>query len=153
MRKLHALSFEDKLALVDKLMAENPEFICHAMVLSRLGVAAEKVEVALHAVFLLNICYEQERGKPMPIVSVEYVMGHRRRVKQMVDYMHTDPPEERDRTSRLATLEHPQANVYAWLFGMLDEGGISKLATDDDAKVIVSVLTLLSVFTELVESA
>lgn len=148
-KQLREMTEHEKTALADRLMGQNPNFLCPPLTLTKVEAPAKKAECAIDIALLLALCHEEQHRAPLPQVTEQMMSEHSQKVVNMFEYLKGKPVQMGSDAIYKMTLNHPEQQVYSCICKMMTDAGVFELRTDEDPMVVICVLTLLSVFTEL----
>lgn len=133
-------------ALADELMASNPDFLCHALALAKVGVPMAKVDAALRVALFLELCHRGQQGRPLPLFAPQSVAAHRRKTLESLGRISDLSNVQPDHATKLFLATQPQIHVTAWIFEFLKNASVIPTLHDDDVKVVASAFTLISLY-------
>lgn len=144
--QLNGMNSASLMALADELMASNPDFLCHALALAKLGLPIAKVDGVLRVALFLELCHRELQGGPLPLFTHSIVAQHQGETIQWIKRTGDLSDSEPDAFRKEFLGRHSQVHVLAWVFQLLEQSGIIPLTHDDDTKLVVAAFTLLSLY-------
>lgn len=144
--RLTGMNTEAGLALADELMASNPDFLCHALALAKLGLPMAKVDGVLRVALFLEVCHRELLGRPLPHFKHPTVARHQRETIQWLNSTGRIPETDHDTFRTEFFGRYSQIHVAAWVFNLLQQAHIIPPTHDDDPKLVAAAFTLLSLY-------
>lgn len=145
-RRMLKIDLSGTLALVDEIMATNPDFMRCALSMTHAGVCHAKVEAGVRVACFLELCHRELKRRPLPRVTEEEVGMHYDDVCRHLGTLKEvlDPDSDSVRNGLLKGQK--QLHVVAWVFGMLGDAGVMEFRDQSDVEVVITCFALLSVY-------
>jgi hypothetical protein len=149
-KRMAVIDLSGTLALVDEIMATNPDFLRCALSMTHAGVSHAKVEAGVRVACFLELCHRELKRRPMPRVTEEEVGRHYEKVCRHFGALSEglDPAAAVDPVRSGLLKGQKQMHVVAWVFHMLGDAGVMEMRGQSDVEVVITCFALLSVYNE-----
>jgi len=130
-----------KVALADEIFLEQPTLLASILVLPRMGVAMEQLEVALH-VLLVTFQAMKLSGHKWPIVTEDIQEGCLQRLTARARFNEGLPPDLVAQTVQRFCDEHAERYLLAFVYGYLGDHDLLAVRTEAEKYLLLAVLNL-----------
>jgi hypothetical protein len=145
--KVDPLTLEKGQAFADELFVHQPNLLAGALVLSRLGVSNDHLNVVLR---LLFICYQAARETNRPIAMVSEASYEQSMVRLTARINFSKRLSIADHTQVITDYitGHSEPNLLAVVFNVLETENLLSVKTEPDKYLVLSVLNTAEVLAE-----
>lgn len=144
--RLRAMDNASLMALADELMASNPDFLCHALALAKIGFPTAKVDGVFRVALFLELCYRERQGSPLPLFSPSVVAQHRAQTIRWIEKTSRLGEADAEAFRQEFCARYPQIHVSYWVFHLLQQASIIPPSHENDTMLVVAGFTLLSLY-------
>ena len=116
---IQSLEMSKKSALCDRIYNEQPILLGGVLVLNRMQIPMEKIEVVLH--ILLVLYYSFSKKYQLKPVTEEIYEQETEKFSSMIKYYDGESKTEKDRFNVQTIGSHPEKNALAFIFGYMQD--------------------------------
>jgi len=145
-RAVGRMSLEQKVALTDEIFAKQPTLLASILVLPRMGVAMEQLDVAIH-VLLVTFQAMKLSGHQWPVVTEDIQEGCLQRLTARVCFNEGLPPELVAQVVQQFCDEHAERNLLAFAYGYLGDHDLWAVRTEAEKYLVLATLNLVECVT------
>ncbi len=145
-RRVQSMSQSEKEALCDDIFKEQPNLLGHVLVLSKLDVPMEKVDIVLHVLLVLYDLFMPATPAGLPQVTMDELEDLDTNHWELLRLLESEGPAEASRLSQLAAQSHPEVNAFAFAISHLVESGVSDMTKKEDELCVRVVRNLVDAF-------
>ena len=131
-----------KVALADEIFLQQPTLLASILVLPRMGVAMEQLEVALH-VLLVTFQAMKLSGHKWPIVTEDIQEGCLQRLTARARFNEGLPPDLVAQTVQRFCDEHAERFLLAFVYGYLGDHGLLAVRIEAEKYLMLATLNLV----------
>jgi hypothetical protein len=136
----------EKVAFCDDIFKRQPSLLGHVLVLSKLDVPIEKVDIVLHILLVLFDLFTRTTAGGLPQVTIDDLEDVNVNQLSLLKLMQSEDPAEASRLCRVATQSHPEVNAFAFAICHLMESGVSDIMKKEDEFCMRAVRNLVDAF-------
>jgi hypothetical protein len=141
-RAVERMSLEQKVALTDEIFKEQPTLLASILVLPRMGVAMEQLDVAIH-VLLVTFQAMKLSGHQWPVVTEDIQEACLQRLTARARFNEGLPPELVAQIVQQFCDEHPERNLLAFAYGYLGDHDLWAVRTEAEKYLVLASLNLV----------
>lgn len=131
-----------KVALADEIFLQQPTLLASILVLPRMGVAMEQLEVALH-VLLVTFQAMKLSGHKWPVVTEDIQEGCLQRLTARARFNEGLPPELVAQIVQQFCDEHAERYMLAFVYGYLGDHDLLAVRTEAEKYLLLATLNLV----------
>ena len=128
--------------LADEIFAQQPNMLASILVLPRMGVGMEQLEVALH-ILLVTFQAMKLSGHAWPVVTEDVQDGCMQRLTARARFNEGLPPELAHQVVQQFCDEHPERNLLAFVYGYLGDHDLLAVRTEAEKFLMLGALNLV----------
>lgn len=139
---VNRMSQARKVSLADEIFAQQPNMLASILVLPRMGVGMEQLEVALH-ILLVTFQAMKLSGHAWPVVTEDVQDGCMRRLTARARFNEGLPPELAHQVVQQFCDEHPERDLLAFVYGYLGDHDLLAVRTEAEKFLMLGALNLV----------
>jgi hypothetical protein len=136
------MSLAQKVALTDEIFKEQPTLLASILVLPRMGVAMEQLDVAIH-VLLVAFQAMKRSGHQWPVVTEDIQEGCLQRLTARARFNEGLPPELVAQIVQQFCDEHAERYLLAFVYGYLGDHDLWAVRTEAEKYLVLATLNLV----------
>lgn len=139
---VRSMGHDQKVRLADEIYAHQPNMLAAMLVLPRMGVVMEQVEVALHVLFVTFQAMKLS-GHQWPLVTEDIQDGCLQRLTARARFNEGLPQELAKKVVEQFHQEHAERYLLAFVYSWLDENDLMAVRTEGEKYLMLGVLNLV----------
>ena len=138
---INGMDHAQKVRLADEIAAQRPNLLASILVLPRMGVDLEELEVPLH-ILLVTFQAMKRSGHVWPIVSEDVQDRCLQRLTARARFNEELPRELADQLVQQFCDEHPERYLLAFVYGYLGDHNLLRVRTEAEKYLLMAALNL-----------
>jgi hypothetical protein len=136
---INNLSNPAKLEYSDRIFANQPHLLGHALLLSSLGVSLDKIDHVLHLLLVFYHCFSDNEVYVYSIISEDQLLAADDNTVAMFKYLESEDPAERKKQTDISILNYPELNVFAYMMIYLKDNGFFENLSPEHVRCIRTI--------------
>lgn len=139
---VNAMHAQEKVLLADEIFAHQPNLLASVLVLPRMGVSLQQLEVPI-TILLVIWQAMKTSGRNWPMISEDIQERCLQRMTARSRFIEGIPVALQQRAVQDQIEEHGEPQLLAHVYGQLRENGLLAIRTDAEKYLVLAALNLV----------